>query len=177
MRFFRSTFAFAALISAALLCTGRSSFAIPVHSGISFDIPYHMTPPDFGGPPFTMALWHLIFITDPFQPLGGTIQAIVFDSNNAVLGSDTLGLTDEVAHFGWAFRLEHQTDDPIGHFHFIGLSGAFLVDLPRSYVVLGDDFILPGIPVPATLPLFATGLAMMGFLARHRGRKVAVAAG
>ena len=123
-------------------------------------------------PPYTRALWILALIIDQFPSLG-TIHVDVFDSGNSSIGSETVSLNQNWPDYpmlSWA-TIIGPTNDPIGHVLFTSLGATISVDLSHSSVVLGNDFILPGIPLPATLPLFATGLGVLGLLGWRRKRK------
>jgi len=149
-------------------------------AGDFFEILYDMTShiplpdPDPFTPPYTRALWTLFSVSDVPSTLGN-LQVVVFDSSNTVLGSELVDLELLRPFYpilSWATVID-ETTDPVGHVRFSG--AAFDVDLSRSSVLLGNDLILPGIPLPATLPLFATGLGALGLLGWRRRRKNAAA--
>ena len=175
MKSFMSNLVFTAALLAAGLGACRSSFATTVHPGDSFDLAYDASPFDPRIAPYTRALWDLFFHAGPFDPCVpscGDVQVVAFDSGNTPIGSEVVPL-----HY---YRVEGElywataigpTNDPVGHLRFTSLNSTFDVDVSRSSVVIGNDFILLGEPLPAALPLFATGLGMLGLLGWRRKRK------
>ena len=152
----------------------RSSFAASVMPGDFFDISYDMTTVPvtfFNTPPYTRAIWFLYFFGS------GTINVSVYDSSDMFLGTEDVALfygPDEGELF-WATPHD-PSFDPYGYVRFTSINATIEVDLARSYVVMGNDFVLAGSPIPPALPLFASGLGVFSLFAWRRKRKANFAA-
>jgi hypothetical protein len=125
----------------------------------------------------------LTFAAPDFFPANGTMRSNVFDAGNSLLGqrtdgpfgitiggiiSDVFGSTDNTGHlvfdqFSASFVLESLSiagiiDDGNGGFHGTD-------DVSPQFVVTTAS------PIPAALPLFASGLGALGFIGWRRKRK------
>jgi len=96
----------------------------------------------------------------------------IYGTNDAsVLGCTTGGLT---CLTGVSTLLLSDSGNGV-----FGLSGIFryiIATVPGGFLVFGDDYRVSSltamaVPVPAALPLFATGLAVLGFAAHRRRRR------
>ena len=104
--------------------------------------------------------------------------SVIFDGNT---GSD---LTDFVTVFLDGVNIGDFTNDqisPISH-SFNGMSFDYRFEFNSSNTTIGFHQVVnegtisvSAVPVPAALPLFGTGLAVMGFIGWRRKRKLAVA--
>jgi hypothetical protein len=110
----------------------------------------------------------------------------VYDSTGAFLSVITLGLPDH--------SISASAYDPVANVFWVGTGygddfirrysydGTLLSELvaggPNSFVnglaVVASGPAVDGVPLPAALPLFATGVAMLGLLARRRKKHACV---
>ena len=176
MKSFMPRLAFAAALLLALFGACRSSFATTVHPGDSFDISYHAAMDPF--PPWGGVQWDLYLLSPKSALVNVGIQVDVFNSANHALGSElaTYDYSHEPAldfypELFWNTGTS-LTSDLTGRVHFTIVSGTFDIDLSRSSAVLIDANSPGGrvIPVPAALPLFASGLGLVVLLSRGRRR-------
>jgi hypothetical protein len=101
--------------------------------------------------------------------------------NGSKVAQDTNGVAFAAAYgfqnsenltFGQFAPLGFNMDQDDTYFITMSLSGAVPLMLVSETVVVGAG---APVPVPAALPLFASGLGMLGFLVRRRKQKAAVA--
>jgi len=86
-----------------------------------------------------------------------------FDTNNVLLGSIAVSRSGGFGFVGW--------EDTAG---YIGRALVQDTDLNSSVVTI-DNLVVQTIPIPAALPLFASGLGALGLLGWRRKRKAAAA--
>lgn len=175
MKSFTSKLAFTIAVLAALFGPCRSGFAVTVQPGDGgFDISISSAGPF--GPPWDQVYWGF-YLLSPAPPLA-SIQLDIFDSSNTLVGTSVADYTGEFLafypEFIWVSDIGAQTSDPAGHVHFTILNGIFALDLSRSFAYLVSGFpVGQVIPLPATLPLFASGLGALGLLGWRKKRKQA----
>jgi hypothetical protein len=171
MKSFTSKLAFTLAVLAALFGPCRSGFATTVHPGDSFDISY--SAPDAG--PWDQVFWGLYLLSPASTAYSAIIQLDIFSSSNAHLGTDLATVAPPLEFYPellWISNIGTLTSDPTGHVHFTILNGTFEFDPSRSFVGLTVGG--PAgqvVPLPAALPLFATGLGAFGLFSWRKKRK------
>jgi hypothetical protein len=170
-----------AVLAAALVGTSRTSWATTFDPPQSFDLGYNMSAAPFNNPAgLVYTDWHVFLSFPDGQTFTtpGNIDLQVYDSGSKLIGqflNQPLPLNINLIGLGINSHLSSSTTDPIGmitvtldagaHFENLNLNGssAFLSVAPATT------------PLPAALPLFATGLGAMGLLGWRRKRKNAAA--
>jgi hypothetical protein len=172
--------ALAALVAVSV-GTSRTSWATSFVAGQSFDLDYNMSAAPFNNPAgLVYTDWHVFLSFPDAQTFTtpGAIDLQVFDSGSTLIGqflNQPLPLNISLIGLGINSHLFSSTTDPIGiitvtldagaNFENLDLEGssAFLSVAPTTT------------PLPAALPLFATGLGALGLLGWRRKRKHAAA--
>jgi len=129
-------------------------------TGIITNLTYSITDPFFGG------LLSLNTITQFAFAGSGTLKLY----SDAAAGTGSVGTPDiTIGINGWAYGTASSvwySQDQYGH--TLTTSGTAII------TELGPEQLASETPLPATLPLFATGLGALGLIGRRRKRKQAV---
>jgi len=175
--------AFAVALFASLVGTSRTSLAIPYGPGQSFDCcNYDMSAPPYNYPSgytFTFLSYEVFFPDGQITTSGESLNFQLIDSSNNVLTTFgyQLPVDSDIDAIGGGNHPNFATTDPVGYLMVtLGPNTSFTgVDLGLpSYATLAFGPYVT--PLPAALPLFATGLGVMGLFGWRRKRKAATAA-
>jgi hypothetical protein len=173
--------AFAVALFASLVGTSRTSLAIPYGPGQSFDLYYDMSAPPYNYPSgytFTDLSYEVWFPDGQITTSGESLNFQLIDSSNNVLTTFgyQLPVDSDILAIGGGNHPNFATTDPVGYLMVtLGPNTSFTgVDLGLpSYAALAFGPYVT--PLPAALPLFATGLCVMGLFGWRRKRKSAAA--